>query len=173
MPRKLETVGLGELADLFGVDTDTIGVWCGQGMPHRKQSGVRRFEVAKCVQWRRAQDKRDARDASSPDEGRERVRKLAAEADLAELRIRERRAELVAVDEAERQIGRVVTTIRSRVLAIRGRWAPRAMGLATMAEATAMLDALATDILAGLSEAGEEIADDIENEADAHSGAAA
>jgi phage terminase Nu1 subunit (DNA packaging protein) len=165
MPKRVETVGTGELADLFGVDTDSIGVWCGQGMPHRRASGMRKFEVAKCVQWRRSQDKRDTREGIAPDEGKQRARKLAAEAELAELKIRERKGELVSMVDAERQIERVVATIRGRILAIRGRWAPRVMGLATMAEATATLDALATDVMSALSESADEIPDDGEAEA--------
>jgi phage terminase Nu1 subunit (DNA packaging protein) len=160
MAPKIDTVSLSEIAAVFDVDTDTIGLWRQAGMPQRKISGRPRFEVAACVQWRREKDKKDARDTTAPDEGKQRARKIAADADLAELKVRERRGQLVQVDEAERQVGRVVTTIRARVLAIRGRWAPRILGLETMAQATSTLDAIATDILATLSESADEILED-------------
>jgi phage terminase Nu1 subunit (DNA packaging protein) len=157
MAPKIETVSLGEIAALFDVDTDTIGLWRQQGMPQRKISGHPRFEIAGCVQWRREKDKRENREGASPDESKERARKLAADADLAELKVRERRGELVPAEEAERQVERVVSMIRSRLLAVRGRWAPRVIGLETMAQATSTLDALASDVLTALSDGADEI----------------
>lgn len=162
MPPRVETVGLGEIADVFGVDSDTIGVWCGQGMPHRKSSGFRKFEVGRCVQWRLDKLKRDARDQSSPDEAKERVRKLAADADMAELKVKERRGELVPAVDVERQVDRLVATVRARVLSIRGRWAPRIIGITELGAASTTLDSLALDVLASLSESAGEI------EADEH-----
>jgi phage terminase Nu1 subunit (DNA packaging protein) len=157
MAPKIATVSLAEISDLFGVDTDTVHLWRQKGMPHRVASGRPRFEVAACVQWRRTQDKREHRESTSPDEAKERTRKLSADADLAELKLRERRGELVPTEDVERQTDRMVSVIRARVLSIRGRWAPRVIGLATMAEATRTLDGLVADVLAALAEGAEEI----------------
>jgi phage terminase Nu1 subunit (DNA packaging protein) len=164
---KIETVSLSEIANLFGVDTDTIHLWRQKGMPHRVSSNRPRFEVAPCVQWRRAQDKRDQRESVSPVEAIERVRKLSADADLAELKLRERLGELVPTEDVERQTDRMVSVIRARVLSVRGRWAPRVIGLSTMAQATSTLDGLTSDILAALAEGADEVeaSDEPETEA--------
>jgi phage terminase Nu1 subunit (DNA packaging protein) len=164
MAPRIETVSLTEIAELFGVDTDTIHLWRKKGMPHRQKSGRPRFEVAVCVQWRRAQDKRDQREATSPDEAKERTRKLSADADLAELKVRQRLGELVPIVDVERQTDRLVSIIRARVLSIRGRWAPRVIGLATMAQASTTLDGLTADILASLAEGADELQADSEHD---------
>lgn len=160
MPPKADTVSLTEIADVFGVDLESIRLWRTKGMPHRLVSNRPRFVVAECVRWRREQDKKESRETASPDEAKERTRKLAADADMAELRLRQKRGELVAVAEVERTVDRLVSTVRARVLAIRGRWAPRMIALPDMPAATATLDELAMDILSALTDGADDVAGD-------------
>lgn len=156
-------VSLAEIADVFGVTPEAIRQWRAKGMPARVVSNRPRFAVAKCVEWRRAQDRRDVLAQAvktAPKESDERARKLSWDASLAELRYRERMGELVDVAEVERQHERVCRAIRSRVLGTRGRWAPRAIGLTNMTEATQLFDAIGAYLLAALTEGAADVEND-------------
>ena len=157
MPPKAETVSLTEIADAFGVEMESIRLWRTKGMPHRMVSGRPRFVIGECIRWRREQDRRETRESTSPDEAAERTRKLAADADFAELRVKQKRGELVPAVDVERHVERLISTVRSRVLAVRSRWAPRVIGLPDMAAATVTLDELALDILSALSDGADDI----------------
>jgi phage terminase Nu1 subunit (DNA packaging protein) len=143
-------VPLADLAALFDVDQKTLKRWLASGMPHRMREQRIEVQASKCVQWRRVEDKREQRASESPGEAKERTRKLSADADLAELRLAERRGELVPVAEVEAEMSRLCQAVRARILGARGRWAPRVIGLAGMREATQALDALALDLLKAL-----------------------
>ncbi len=118
------------------------------------------YMLAEVIAWRRRQDKIEAREADKPDLAQEQARKLRADADLAELKVMERRRELVPAVDVERQMERLCGILRSRVLSLRGRWAPRVLGLGTMADATRILDDLANDMLEALRSASDELEED-------------
>jgi phage terminase Nu1 subunit (DNA packaging protein) len=148
-----------EIAKVFGVSRQSIHEWTRAGMPTRRESGSPRYVVAECVQWRRDQDRAD-RPALDLDEAKERARKLKEDADGKALDNARKRRELVPSHQVAAQWERVLGLVRSRVLAARGRWAPKVMGLGTMAEATAVLDQLADDLLAALRKSADELEDE-------------
>jgi phage terminase Nu1 subunit (DNA packaging protein) len=166
MAARADEIGVAEIADLFGVDSETIRLWRQRGMPHRMVSNRPRFVAGKCVQWRRAEDQREQRAQTNPKEADERARKLGWDADMAELKYREKLGQLAPVADVERQTARLCSAVRARVLAVRGRWAPRAIGLENMIESSALFDKVAADILAALEETGDEIENDDESIAD-------
>ena len=160
-----------ELARLRRVDRRTVVNWLGEtpACPSHGEGTARRFDLNEFATWWADRSVRHAA-PSRPvhvDEAAERARKMRADADLSELKVAERRRELVEVATVLRSDERLLGVLRSRVKAIRGKWAPRVMGLGTMADATSTLDALADDILAALAEG----ADDLET--DDHAAAAA
>ncbi|HEX6925662.1 MAG TPA: terminase small subunit [Longimicrobiaceae bacterium] len=166
MASRVLTSSQKELADLFGVSRETIRQWVLEGMPTRTVSGQTRYVARECVQWRRDRD-REAGRPDSPVEAEERARKLRADADLAELRLAERRRQLVPAAEVEHEWDRICSVLRSRILAVRGRWAPRVLGLGTMPEATGVLDDLTRDLLSVLAAAADEVEAGDEAEDDA------
>lgn len=105
------------------------------------------FVFAEVLPWRREEDRREARESPSPDEAKWRARLVKAQASLPELKLRKESGELIDVVESVDELGRVLAICRARILSLRGKWAPHFIGLATMAEATAMLDQIAEDIL--------------------------
>jgi phage terminase Nu1 subunit (DNA packaging protein) len=159
MAPKVELVGLPEIMKLFDVSDVTIDNWRADGMPHQKVNGRLRFKPHECVAWRRAKDREEQRKKDSDAEGVEASlrRKAAADADLAELKRDQMRGELVPVADYRREVERLCSMVRARVLSVRGRWAPRVIGLSGMAEATAVLDELAADVLKSLEEGGDEL----------------
>jgi hypothetical protein len=122
-------------------------------------SGAAAFVVGEVVDWRLEQARASARGSEKADLVEEQARKMRADADLSELKRDQMRGELVAAGEVEKRIERLCAYMRVRVLGIRGRWAPKVMGLGTMQEATATLDALALDILAVLHDQADELDD--------------
>lgn len=111
------------------------------------------YRLSEVIPWRERTRGREER----PDVAAEQARKLRADADLAELKVREMRGELVPVSKVERDMERLCAMVRSRVLSVRGRWAPKVMRLETMAEATSTLDALAADVLDALRAGADEL----------------
>lgn len=160
MAEREETVSTAELARAFGVDERTIRNWVALGCPQRMRSKRPAYMLSEVIAWRRKQDQIDARGSEKPDLAAEQARKLRADADLAELKVQERRGELVPAADVERQMERLCGTLRSRVLGVRGRWAPRILGLGTMPDATRVLDELANDVLEALRSAGDELTSD-------------
>lgn len=163
MAPKTETLTLAQVAKLLNVSHETIRTYRKRGMPTRTVSGRPAFVAAEVLPWRIEDVRREERERSSPDEAQERTRKLAAEASLAELRLARERGEVVPAAEVESEMERLCLNLRSRIVTMRGKWAPALLGLSTMAEATATLDRVADDLLRSLREG----ADDLEDEADA------
>lgn len=153
MARQRVRVAQKDLAALFGVTPETIRLWGKQGMPSYRDG----YTPAECVQWRREQDKADATARERPDLAEEQARKMRADADLSELKRDQMRGDLVPAVDVERRMERLCAYVRVRVLGIRGKWAPKVMGLGTMQEATATLDALSSDILEALRETADEL----------------
>lgn len=87
-----------------------------------------------------------------------RARKLAAEAIIAEIAVAERQGKLLHVDDHVELVRQVAEELRSRILAMPGKWAPRVPGAKTMAEAQALLRELANDLLATLQSVGGDLA---------------
>jgi phage terminase Nu1 subunit (DNA packaging protein) len=157
MPAPRRTVSAAELCALFAVAPPTVTEWVKGGCPHRRRGSRYEFVVSEVADWRVQRAKRVAREETAPDESAERARKLRADADMAELRVRQRRGELVAAVDVERSHEQLCAVVRSRVLGLRGRWAPKVLGLGTMAEATRTMDDLANDILAALVDGADEV----------------
>lgn len=156
MAEREEPISTAELARIFGVDERTIRNWVALGCPQRMRSKRPAYLLSEVVPWRRQRDKVESA-TDKPDLAAEQARKLRADADLAELKVQERRAELVPAANVERQMERLCATLRSRVLGVRGRWAPRILGLGTMPDATRVLDELANYVLEALRSAADEL----------------
>ena len=154
------------LAALYGVDVRTIDNWKVAGCPFITRSGRTMYMLSEVIPWRRQQDTKEQRGGASPKEDDERVRKLTADADMAELKRDELRGVLVPAADVERTWERVLGVLDARMTAARGKWAPKALGLGTMAEGTAFMDALIAELRASFVEAADEIEDvDPEEEA--------
>lgn len=168
-PKPSATITGTALAEILDVSLRRVQQFAAEGMPSRMVDGERRFVAKECVRWVRERDAeaiRKERDGDKPNEADERARKLKLEADMVALKLAERRGELVPVAQVLKSDEKLFGVIRARVRAMRGKWAPRVLGLGTMGEATSALDALADDILAALVDGAADLEQD-EPEADA------
>lgn len=101
MPRKAApSISVAEFAADHAVTPMTIRNWMDAGMPYREVNGQRRIVRAKANPWVRAAQ----REAESPDEAKERARKLRYEADLKHLELEQRRQLVVPKADYERRL---------------------------------------------------------------------
>lgn len=152
-----------ELARLFKKSRETIRLWEKAGMPSRKGG----FVLADCIEWREEMIRQESLQPEEVDEAKERARKMKADADFSELKVQQMRGELMPATQVEADMERLCAMVRARVLSVRGRWAPKVIRLDSMAEATAVLDALAADVLDALRDG----ADDLDEEPEAEEAA--
>ena len=111
--KRVTTVTTTELADVFGVTARTVQLWRQAGMPSRVlNDGAPRFVLKECIAWRldvvrvEERDRERARHTGSDFE----LRKLAAEAELKEHQLAERRGQLLPIDEARTEIDNFVAS---------------------------------------------------------------
>lgn len=95
MPPRAKTLTLEEIADAFGVTTETIRLWRRDGMPHRMEGGRPVFVLREVIRWRRERDRQAAEAEDAPVAKLEHAMKVRAERQLRELELAERRRELV------------------------------------------------------------------------------
>ncbi|MCF1193327.1 terminase small subunit, partial [Mangrovimonas sp. AS39] len=95
MAEREKAVSQGAIAGLFGKDARTIRNWVAAGLPQRTQSGRPAYLVSECIAWREEQVRAEVRPPEGIDEAKERARKIRADADLAELRLKERLGQMV------------------------------------------------------------------------------
>lgn len=162
MAEREKAVSRTALASLFGVDVRTVTNWVDAGCPKRKESGRPVFLLSEVIPWRREQDRHELRPSPKFDE--EQARKMRADADLSELKVKRMRGELIPATRVEQDMERLCAMVRARVLSIRGRWAPKIMRLETMAEAALTLDDLTADVLDALREGADDLEEEPEGE---------
>lgn len=138
------------------------------GMPREARG---QYDAQKCALWyirylhRTKGGASDERPLSEVDVRTERALKMRADRQRAELELAARVGDVVPVADVLKSDERLFGVIRARVRALRGKWAPRVLGLATMGEATGVLDALADDVLAALVDGAGEVEQDDDTEA--------
>jgi hypothetical protein len=106
-----------DAADRLGVSIRQVQVLCEEGMPH-EGLGNRRFVLwPEARHWRdkriEAKTKKSLR-AGGAEESKD--RKLAAEAEMAEMELAQRRGEVMPVEDGEREIGEAFARVRSKLL---------------------------------------------------------
>lgn len=86
-------------------------------------------------------------------------RKLEAEAQLKEYELAEKMGEMVSVDHAAEEFDRILDQLRSNLVAIPGKYAPRVVGLRTMAEAVTVLEQMVADLMHGMMSVADDVSD--------------
>lgn len=162
-----------ELAATLEVSEPQVRDWRAEGCPHQVRDGVIVFRLPKVLEWRLAQAKRAAIDALDIDVARENKRIARATADIREMERDERRRTQAPVAAMDAVIERIATAVRTEVRGIRPRFAPRIVGLATVADAALVLDEMASQLLKALRGAMGTIADEARQRSGADAEAAA
>lgn len=144
-----------QLAEYYGVEDRTVTNWV-NGMPacpSWKENGRRYFDSVKVAAWREAKARADALRNTEPlDLEKARARKMAADAELAELELARVRGEQVQVETVRETWSAIATKIRAQLLAAPGRYSARIVGVDSLPDAQRHLDAIVRDVLNELSE---------------------
>lgn len=160
MPPRANTITLEEIADAFGVTTETIRLWRKDGLPSRTEAGRPRFVLRECIEWRREHDRLDDQDRTKPSERDERALKVRAERMLKELEYAEKRRELVPVSDSNDFIDQFVATFAATAAGRLQRFERDIVRAKTPADARQVTTAIHVSLMEG----GQQFADMLEGD---------
>ena len=84
---------------------------------------------------------------------------MAAQARLAEMDADEREGQLLPLESFRQILGQIVGELRARITAFPGKYAPRSVGLKSIAQAQLLLEEVSNEFLTALRTVGGEIRD--------------
>ena len=120
---KGKTLNRGECAEFFGVTPPTVDAWVRAGCPVKKgQRGVAsEFNSAEVAAFLREKAREEGSGTTLADENQLKRRKLAAEAEKAELEVAKAKGDVAPVREFERATAMLMAAIRANVMNVPGR----------------------------------------------------
>lgn len=145
-----------EIAFLLGVEPRTITNWVKNhpDFPSRVSGKERKFPVLKCIRWKTDRDVADAISSMEPapadNFSEAELRKAIADAEMAELKVRKFKAELVDASIVGTEVARAYARVAARLKSTPGEFAPQILHPLTMPEAVAVLRRLVTTALTAL-----------------------
>ena len=153
---KPRIVGTNALALILNLTPRRIQQLIREGLPRRLPG---KYDRDKCTRWYVRYLQAFIEKTSFVDEGgkvfaterHERLRLLCADADLREIELARERSQLVAVDEVEREMTKLIFTTKARVMAIAPRLAPELLGETSRIMAHAKIEKALKDVLLQLS----------------------
>lgn len=138
-----------EVAELLGLTTRQIRNLEKEGLPKTAKGGKAGYNGPAVVQWFVAYREQLV---APKDLAEAEQRKAIADAQLAELKLAREQGKVVEVEVAADRVGRMLTQLRSQMLTLPQRWAPKVVGLKTLVAATTVLDEAVQECLTALSE---------------------
>lgn len=117
---KGQTLNRGECAEFFGVTPPTVDGWVRAGCPVKKgQKGVAsEFNSAEVARFLREKAREEGSGTTLADENQLKRRKLAAEAERAELEVAKARGLVAPIREFERAQSMLMAAIRANVMQV-------------------------------------------------------
>lgn len=141
-----------ELAELLAVTPRQINNLVKEGMPQRLNGGRPKYGM-EAVTWyygRKLEEVKAERRNTSLDEAR--TKKSLAQAALAELELKRKTGEVIAISEVTDEYARTLIRLRGKILAVPGRWAPRFAPKMTRAKSQSLLEQAMRDAIDELRE---------------------
>jgi phage terminase Nu1 subunit (DNA packaging protein) len=120
-----------DLAHLLNVSRTTLAAWIRDGMPYLKRADRDEgipwvFDIAEVVRWR---EERAAQGNGTPTDYLEaQTRKMAAEAELAEIKLAKERGDAVSIRDTEKAWSNIMVNFRAKMLTLPQRLAPILVG---------------------------------------------
>lgn len=143
-----------EFAETFGLSEKQIERHCQQGMPHRKD-GARVLLIMPAARlWYHEHLVEKGRKQAAPkDIDDAKLRKAAAEAEMAELELAKQRNDTMLVDDHEKMLGDAFGRARAKLLNLGPRAAGAAFGAVSLQECQAKIEPIVTEIMDELCKA--------------------
>lgn len=149
-----QTTNKAGLAKLFNVSTVTLDRWLQAGLPYEQAPGSAGksyvFDVPAVIQWRIEREAGNNRRDDSADELRR--RKLAAEAEIAEMEAAQRAGRLLQRDEVDAAVIGAFARVRARLLGVPQKVAPLVAPMEEPGECEVAVRSAIYDCLRELSE---------------------
>ena len=162
MPVQAKLVSLTEVCKLFRVTRVTIFQWRKEDLPCRIENGSPRFSVADCIEWRIARVREEERaKVQGPDAEVFKARKLAAEAERAEVELAVRKGELVPMAVHEVRVTELAGAVAAVCKGQLGRYTMEVVGAGTPVAARAVLEKVGDAVLQACQGLGDGIEDDL------------
>lgn len=143
-----------ELAKHFDISIDRVQQYVSLGLPVHtkgKQGKAALYDLEACEQW----VQENFRQEESGTLADAKLRKLTAEAALAEIELERERGRLVEIDEVARQVTAMLTNVRAKLLALPTKTSGLVLGLQTQREIKEVLDDAVREALDELASAEE------------------
>lgn len=116
--RKGRIVSRAELADIMGVTPPTVDRWVAQGCPVTKEGGRGRayeFNTSDVREWREQSIRDDAKSTASASEADLLRRQLAAQTELAELKLAEAKRLVAPVEQMRKAVSMANAAVRAQM----------------------------------------------------------
>jgi len=152
---KGKTLTRAELARQHGVALTTVDQWVKRGCPAEpppKGGRGNRFNSRAVIEWRIAEAAPEEAPAPLISFEEARTEKMIAEAELARLEVGKRRGELVEVAIVSELVERDYSTVRSKILGVATKVAPRVVATRDATRAQAIIDAEVREVLDELAD---------------------
>lgn len=152
-----------ELAEIFEVHPRTIRRWQDAGMPSLGTGPQRTYRTRECIQWRYEQKLQQQGSGGEeegegvPDKDVSEARRKAAQAELKELKVRERREELIPAARVMDLLEDVLTRVRQRLVNLPGRRLKEIAASTDLAEVRGIRMESVREILEEMQDVGREI----------------
>lgn len=141
---------MAEAARRLGMTQQGVGMWAQREGAPIVMKGTRRYCLWPAFPvWHRHQLQREREKPEDFDAAK--TRKMAAEAELAEYELEQARGTFVAVSELDARVGPMLDTVRTKLLALPGRLAPRVVACRELPAARALLEEELAVVLRELS----------------------
>lgn len=132
------------LAEFLGLTKQRVHQLVAEGLPRELRG---KYDLEKSARWYIRYLQAAIEKKAIPLEGdelvseqRERVRKMRLEADLKEIELARERAQLVAVQDVEKEMADLVLTTKARIMAVPPRLAPELLGETSRVMAQAKIE---------------------------------
>ncbi len=138
-----------EIIEALDVSISSLNNYIQMGMPvaeRGKQGKPSLYDLEDCRAWLNENIKAGSEDMSAA-----KLRKLQAEASLAELELQRERSELVEIEEVAEQVADAFSRVRSKLLTIPTKTSGLVYALQTQREVQAVLDEAIREVLLELS----------------------
>lgn len=153
-----------DLCDLLGKSRQTVAELCRlPGVPREKKGNSWVYLWPDFNDWWRETKVDQAAERAAPADFEEaKARKMEADADMAELELRQLRGELITLADYQKALTGSLDRVRARLLGLDSRLAPLVVGVDSVLKAKAVIRPIVNEILTELSEDEEPVLAEVE-----------
>jgi hypothetical protein len=145
---KADEISKGEFCALFGISEKQLERYCQEGMPHARRRGRVFIKMPEGRVWYHKHLEAKGEKKGKPTGRTDSLdRRLAAEAETAEIELAKLRNELMTVSDFDRLVGDAFARVRARLTNLAPRIAGTVLGAKTIQEAQARIEPIVREAM--------------------------